>query len=205
MNARTGQTERVTERARVFRGAEETLVFFDRGELVTYTLGWRRGTGQYSGPGWTEATERGGEPDRYAVSAAHVIAVLREADRHVEAERATLRFAAALERTGHESAARRLRCEVAAGRAMERVGLRRIQAEILRRLADGEQVSVMCERGRFVERDGRPDTSWFMRRAGLMAMRCGRTGRTRIARTCSYEHAVRFCDAVGLDYHELGI
>ena len=205
MSARTGQTEQVTERARVFRAAEETLVFSDRGELVTYTLGWRRGTGQYSGPGWTEQAERDGETVRFAVSTADVIAVLREADRHMEAERATLRYAAVLERTGHASAARRLRAEVAAGRAMERVGLRRIQAEILRRLAEGEQVSVLCERGRFVERDGRADTSWFMRRAGLMAMRCGRSGKTRIARTCSYEHAVRFCDAVGLDYHERGI
>jgi hypothetical protein len=80
-----------------------------------------------------------------------------------------------------------------------------VRALILERLVTGEPLVVMCERGGFTYRDGRPDTSWLLRRAGLRAERCSKTGKVRTARTASYDVFCQLVAAVDHSPHELGV
>ena len=63
----------------------------------------------------------------------------------------------------------------------------------------------MAERGGFTYRDGRPDTSWLMRRAGLAPMRCSKTGKLRTARTARYDVFCQLVAAVDRSPHEFGV
>ncbi len=143
-----------------------------------------------------------------AVSACEVMALASEVDLAEAVADMTLRLARLFEATdtaGGAAIAWRLRAEVRAGRAGERVALRRIQARILQALADGETLASLCRRGGFVDRRGRPDTSWLERRAGLLPQRCNKTGKWRRARTASPELVARLARGVGLAPAEVGV
>jgi hypothetical protein len=102
------------------------------------------------------------------------------------------------------SMGRRLRCEVERGLELERVSLRAVQALIRARLEAGEPLVSLCLRGGFVDRDGRIDTTWLERRAGLRPERW-RSGKLRLARTARYEVFLRLARAVDADPGELGV
>ena len=91
------------------------------------------------------------------------------------------------------------------GRELQRVSVRPFQLRLLERLVAGHQIAAMCERGGFMGADGRPETSWFLRRIGLDASVCSRTGQRRWARTLRYELGPRYARALEADPHELGI
>ncbi len=170
----------------------------DRGAEIRYELGAR---GVRGGAGWSEHSHVHGDMFELRASAAEVMAVVREAERDEQVAQLTL---AAAERC-RPHVGRRLVDEVRRGRELERVSVRPFQLLVLERLVAGEPISVMCERGRFLLADGRPDTSWFLRRIGLSVSVCSRTGRRRWARTLRYELGARYAVALEADPHELGI
>jgi hypothetical protein len=98
-----------------------------------------------------------------------------------------------------------LRAEVAAARRGERIAVRRVRAVLLERFVAGEELVVMAARGGFTYRDGRPDTSGLMRRAGLAPMQCPKTGKLRRARTASYEVFCQLVAAADRSPHEFGV
>jgi hypothetical protein len=100
---------------------------------------------------------------------------------------------------------RRLLDEVRSGFELERVSLRALQARMLERIEAGETLVTMCERAGFVDRDGRIDTTWLRRRAGLLPDRCSRSGKVRRARTASYEVFLRLVRAVDGTPEEFGV
>ncbi len=183
------------------------IVVVDRGETFGYELGWRRGRGRAGGFGWSELTR--GEHDVVfitAVTASEVMAVCRDGHRHEDVAAITLAGAETLGACKSERAmARRLAAEVRAGYEAERVSLRAIQARIVAQLVEGATLTDLCVRGGFVDRDGRIDTTWLERRAGLMAARCSRTGKVRTARTASYPIFCRLLAAVDAEPHEFDV
>lgn len=185
------------------------VVVRDRGETFGYELCERRGTGRAGGLGWTELVR--GEHGVVTVSAtttAEVMAVCRDADRDLEVARITLGTAERTERERGRPGARtaeRLRIEVEQGLARERLSLRSIQARIVAMIVQDDTLTELALRGGFVDRDGRVDTTWLERRAGLMSDRCSRTGKVRTARTASYEVFVRLVRAVGADPSEFDV
>jgi hypothetical protein len=190
------------------RGAGRVLVR-DRGETFGYEFGERRGRGRAGGLGWSELTRSDhGAVIVSAVTTAEVMAICRDAGMEEEVAQITLAAGEREAARGGRQGARtdeRLRDEVERGRAMERVSLRAIQARIVSMLVDGETLVNLAARGGFVDRDGRLDTTWLERRAGLMSDRCSRTGKVRIARTASYPVFVRLVRATGASPHEFDV
>jgi hypothetical protein len=172
-------------------------------------LRFREKRGKDGGVGWSElAFDPGGWLVEISVRTAEVMAMAREAGAAEEVAGITESVADWFERADDYFARRlaaRLRAEVEAGRARERIALRRVRAVILERLVKGEPLVVMCERGGFTYRDGRPDTSWLLRRAGLRAERCSKTGKVRTARTASYDVFCQLVAAVDRSPHEFGV
>lgn len=182
----------------------------DRDQRFAYQLGHRgRSCGRWGGPGWLEVTpDPEGGPTMFAVTAAKVMAVVRDAGRHEHPAALTEALALYLERTdghGAERIVRRLREEIAAGDARERISVRALQARIVECLVAGETLVDLCERGGFLLPSGRADTSWIQRRAGLVPTRCSRSGKLRVARTASYEVFCRIVRALDAEPHEFGV
>jgi hypothetical protein len=181
----------------------------DREQTVVYELSFRAGTGRAGGPGWLERElAPTGERASFAVTAAEVMALLRDTGREAEAAAMTCALAAFFEREPDPACQRiagRLRAEVAAGERRERVALNAIQGRIVGRLVAGESLSELCERGGFLQAGGNPDTSWLQRRAGLLPERCSKTGKRRLARTATYPVFCQLVRAVGADPHEFGV
>jgi hypothetical protein len=192
----------------VDQGAGRVLVR-DRGELVGYELRMRERFGRAFGLGWVELLLAGdGGVVETGVSAAEVIAVARDSGRELEVAEVSGSAAEQFVESGHPLAVRmgqRLLGEVRDGLELERVSLRALQARVLARIAAGEPLAVMCERGGFIDRDGRVDTTWLQRRAGLLPDRCSRTGKVRRARTASYEVLLRLVRAVDGTPAEFGV
>ncbi|GAC1522936.1 MAG: hypothetical protein NVS2B6_08400 [Thermoleophilaceae bacterium] len=186
-------------------GAVRTTVrLHDRDALVLYRLGARGTAGRWAF-GFTEhVTEADGATGSTPVSAAEVMAVAREVGR--EQEVIEMVNAVLVHVTPRN--ARRLAAEVEAGRNCERVALPRIQAAILRCLADGVTLSDLSERGGFVtpmaSSGGKHDTSWLQRRAGLIPHVC-RSGKRRTARTADYDVSVMLVRAVDGDPVDFGV
>ena len=196
-----------------------TLAVSDRGTLIRYELG-RRGPGRGSF-GWSERVIQralpyeplGAELVR-SVPTAEVMAVAADREREAEVAELTLSAAEALcqrrraprGRSGAEAElAARLRQEVRNGHGLERVSVRPIQRRLLERMAAGEPVSEMCERGGFRMATATAATSWFLRRAGLQVEVCSRTAKRRYARTMAYDLAVRYAVALEADPYEPGV
>jgi hypothetical protein len=181
----------------------------DAGETFGYELRFREKRGKDGGVGWSELCfDPEGSVVEISVRTAEVMAMAREAGAAEQVAGITESVAAWFGRADDYFARRlaaRLRAEVEAGRARERIALRRVRAVILERLVKGEPLVVMCERSGFVYRDGRPDTSWLLRRAGLRAERCSKTGKVRTARTASYEVFCQLVAAVDRSPHEFGV
>jgi hypothetical protein len=181
----------------------------DAGETFGYELRFRQKRGKDGGVGWSELSfDTEGALVEISVRTAEVMALAREAGLAGRVAGMTEWVAGWFEQADDYFArrlARRLRAEVEAGRARERIALRRVRALILERLVHGEPLVVMCERGGFTYRDGRPDTSWLLRRAGLRAERCSKTGKVRTARTASYEVFCQLVAAVDRTPHEFGV
>jgi hypothetical protein len=214
-----GTTQRSALRAGDPRAAEppELLVdqdagrvlLRDRGELVGYELRMRERFGRAWGLGWVELLLAADSSVVVTgVSAAEVIAVARDAARELEVAEvsgwAAEQFVASGDRLAARMGRRVLR-GVRDGLELERVSLRVLQGRVLERIAAGEPLAVMCERGGFVDRDGRVDTTWLQRRAGLLPDRCSRTGKIRRARTASYEVFLRLVRAVDGTPEEFGV
>jgi hypothetical protein len=180
----------------------------DRGETVGYELRLRRGR-RGSALGWVELVlAEEGSVVETAVSAAEVMAIASDAGREAEVAELSRRVALAFLRQDDPVCARvgdRLLAEVRDGRELERVSLRALQARMLERLAAGETLVTMCERAGFIDRDGRIDTTWLQRRAGLLPDRCSRTGKVRRARTAGYEVFLRLVRAVDGTPEEFGV
>jgi hypothetical protein len=181
----------------------------DAGETFGYELRFREKRGKDGGVGWSElALDAAGRVVEISVRTAEVMALAREAGAAGQVAGMTESVAGWFGRADDYFArrlARRLRAEVEAGRARERIALRRVRVLILERLVRGEPLVVMCERGGFTYRDGRPDTSWLLRRAGLRAERCSKTGKVRTARTASYEVFCQLVAAVDRSPHEFEV
>lgn len=181
----------------------------DCGEVVRYQLRMGAGRGRAARCGWTEEVrDSDGGLVQTGITTAEVMAVLRDVGREQDAVRMTLATAAFFERSDDAKAqtiARRLRREVADGRNLRRVSLRPLQALILERLVAGDSLSAMCERGGYLGKDGKLETSWFQRRAGLLPDRCSKTGKLRFARTANYRVFCRLVRAAGAEPHELGV
>jgi len=161
------------------------------------TLGWRERQVPLHGP-----------PTVTRSRAEEVMAVARELDRDGEVVALTLAAASEARQEGSTpplEAADRLEAEVRRGRDLARVSVRAFQLALLERLAAGEALSAMCERGGFLDASGRADTSWLLRRLGLKELVCSRSGKVRWARTLRYDVAVRVARAVDLDPVELGV
>jgi hypothetical protein len=189
---------------------ELRLLVRDAGETFGYELRFRQGRGKDGGVGWSELSfdPRDGHVVETSVRASEVMALAREAGLAEHPARMTERVAGWFEQADCHQARRlaaRLRAEVAAGRRGERIAVRRVRAALIERLVAGEELVVMAERGGFTYRDGRPDTSWLMRRAGLAPMRCSKTGKLRPARTASYEVFCQLMAAVDRSPHEFGV
>ncbi len=181
----------------------------DRDRRFAYELHFRDLRGRCGGPGWLELTP---EPDggltTFAVTASEVMEVLRDADRHEQAAALTCALALWFERADDEAARQigaRLRAEVAAGHARERISVRALQARMVERLVAGETLVDMCERGGFMLSGGSADTSWIQRRAGLASTRCSRTGKVRVAKTASYHVFCQIVRALDAEPHEFGV
>ena len=164
--------------------AELRLLVHDGQDTLGYELRFRTGRGKDGGIGWSELSFHpvDGSVVETAVRASEAIALAREAGFGEQPARMTESVAAWIETAGCHQARRtasRLRREVQSGRARERIALHRVRLALLERLAAGEELVVMCERGGFTYRDGRPDTSWLLRRAGLVASVCSKTGKVR--------------------------
>jgi hypothetical protein len=190
--------------------AELRVLVTDAGETFGYELRFRSGRGKDGGVGWSELAfdPRDGRVVETAVRTAEVMALAREADLAEHPARMTEWVAGWFEQADCVQARRlaaRLRAEVRAGRDQERIAVRRVRAALLERLVKGEPVKVLAARGGFTYRDGRPDTSWLMRRAGLMAMVCSKTGKPRVARTASYEVFCQLVAAADRSPHEFGV
>jgi hypothetical protein len=182
----------------------------DAGETVGYELRFRSGRGKDGGVGWSELSfdPRDGQVVQTSVRTGEVMALAREAGLEEQPARMTEWVAGWFERADCHQArrlAQRLRAEAAAGRRGERIAVRRVQAAIVERLARGEELVVMAERGGFVYRDGRPDTSWLTRRAALVPTLCSKTGKLRRARTASYQVFCQLVAAVDRSPHEFGV
>jgi hypothetical protein len=192
----------------------------DRGETFGYQLELRPGNGRAGGVGWVEhARTDDGRLETTAVAAAEVMAIARDAGREQQVARATEFLARAFEAAALEArrdgegsgeraarrAAERLREEVAAGHAFERVSLRALQARLRERLVAGESWVQMSERAGFHRRGGQADTTWLQRRAGLRPAYCGHSQRWRRARTASYELFCQLVQAVDATPEELGV
>ena len=198
-------------------GVPEITVDFDTGqvqvaepgETVTYELRMGSGRGRVGRCAWIERLPGpDGEPIETGVTTAEVMAVLRDVGREEDAARMTLATAAFFERAGcweGREIAKRLRAEVEDGRNLRRVSLRPVQALIVECLVAGDSLTDMCGRGGFVRNGGKPDTSWFQRRAGLLPERCSRTGKLRTARTANYAVFCRLARAAGAEPHQLGV
>lgn len=161
------------------------------------TLGWRERQVPLQGPA---ALTRSRSEE--------VIAVARDLDRDGEVIALTLAAAAEARADGSPlalEAAGRLEAEVRRGRDLSRLSVRAFRLALLERLAAGEPLSVMCERGGFLDASGRADTSWLLRRLGLKELVCSRSGKVRWARTLRYDVAVRVAQAVDADPFELGV
>ncbi len=190
--------------------AEGRVLVRDRGETFGYELWFRSRRGDLGGPGWMELAFdlETGEPIQTAVPTCEVMAVARETGCHERVAGLTESLAAWFEAPGHPAAdriARRLRAEVRTGQERERLSVRPVQARLLERMVAGESVSIMCERGGFVDAHGRGDTSWLMRRAGLTRVRCSRTGKVRVARTASYQVFCQLVAAADASPHEFEV
>jgi hypothetical protein len=138
----------------------------DAGDTYGYELRFRTGRGKDGGVGWSELSfdPRDGRVVETSVRTAEVMALAREAGLAEQPARMTESVAGWFEQADCHRARRlaaRLRAEVAAGRRGERIAVRRVQAAIVERLARGEELVVLAERGGFVYRNGRPDTSWL--------------------------------------------
>jgi hypothetical protein len=181
----------------------------DAGETFGYELRFREKRGKDGGVGWSEFSFNSDcALVEISVRTAEVMALAREAGVAEQVADVTESVAGWFELADDFFArrlARRLRAEVEAGRARERIALRRVRALLVERLVNGEPLVVMCERGGFVYRDGRPDTSWLLRRAGLRAERCSKTGKVRTARTASYEVFCQLVAAVDRSPHEFAV
>jgi hypothetical protein len=194
-------TERMDETLQVLvdQGAGRVLVR-DRGETVGYELRMRERFGRAWGLGWVELLlGDDGSVVETGVSAAEVMAVAADADREREVADLSRWAARELIESGDPVAdrmGRRLLEEMRAGFELKRVSLRALQARMLERIEAGETLVTMCERAGFVDRDGRIDTTWLQRRAGLLPDRCSRSGKVRRARTASYEVFLRLMRAV---------
>jgi hypothetical protein len=190
--------------------AELRVLVQDAGDTFGYELRFRTGRGKDGGVGWSELAfdPCDGHVLETSVRTAEVMALAREAGLSEHPARMTEWVAGWFEQAPCAPAlrlARRLRAEVAAGRRRDRIAVRRVQAVILQRLVEGEELVVMAERGGFVYRDGRPDTSWLTRRAGLAPTVCSKTGKRRRARTASYDVFCQLVAAVDRSPHEFGV
>ena len=190
--------------------AELRVLVCDAGETFGYEMRFREKRGKDGGVGWSELSfdPRDGRVVETSVRTAEVMALAREAGLAEQPARMTEWVAGWFEQARCAQARRlaaRLRAEVAAGRRGERIAVRRVRAAVLERLVRGEELVVMAERGGFVYRDGRPDTSWLARRAGLAPALCSKTGKLRLARTASYDVFCQLVAAVDQSPHEFGV
>jgi len=189
--------------------SEGRVLVRDRDELFGYELWFRPRRGVLGLPGWMELSFdlETGDPIQTAVPTSEVMAVARDAGLDGQVAAMTAALASWFERGGHSACHRiaaTLRREVQAGRERERLSLRAIQARLIELIVAGESLTVMCERGGFVSKHGRGDTSWLLRRAGLMRVRCSRTGKVRVARTASYNVFCQLVAAADASPHEFG-
>jgi len=184
----------------------------DAGTQLTYRLTrtrTRRGARERGMYGWVEGVRLAGETriGWRAVGASEPYAVLRQFGREGEVFELTAQFCRILTHGGRleRSAAERIVRSLHQGVELERVGLRALQVAILERLEEGVTLAELCERGGFVTREGRPDTTWYQRRAGLMRHSHGASRKMLYARTAEYEMAVALCRSVEREPWEMGL
>ncbi len=72
-------------------------------------------------------------------------------------------------------------------------------------IGKGERISAMCYRGNFIHRCDQPDSDHLYKVLGLREW--GDSGKRYryTATSVSYDMAVRLCDALDLDYFEVGV
>ncbi len=193
----------------VFRLDEErrVLAVRDRQLRTLYVLGPKPRGGGF---GWMAAYEEahGWVWQLWKLPASEPMAVVRELGAEEAVAELVLAVAATLDggRARERAAAGRLRAEVAGGRDMELMAVRKLQAAVLRCQVEwGMTISDLCNRGGFLSRSGDPDVSWLERRAGLKPELCSRTGRRRHRRVVAYETYVRLVEAVGGDPVDFGV
>ena len=197
------------EGACAFRLDAERRVLWvrDRQLRTVYTLGRKPRGGGY---GWMAAYEEshGWVWQMWKLPASEPMAVVRELGGEEAVAGLTLAVAAALGRgrAPERTAATRLRGEVAAGRELELMAVRPIQAAVLRcQVERGLTISDLCHRGGFLGVAGDPDVSWLERRAGLKPEVCSRTGRRLHRRVVGYDVYARLVEAVGGDPVDFGV
>ena len=205
-----GQDEIAQEPAIRVLEPDARIELEDRAERWAYELQFRgERTGRGGGVGWMEfQTQPDGRVVSFAVSTAEVMAVCDDGGRLEEVAAITRALALWFEAPADRAAnfwAARLRDSVEAGYQRQRHSVRALQARILERLVAGETLTDMCERAGFVSERGRPDTTWIQRRAGLVPIRCNKTGKVRRVRTANAATFARLVRAVDADPHEFGV
>jgi hypothetical protein len=171
---------------------------------LRYSLHRHRGAGVRGGPGWVERAVSGelaGAVRRVSACEAYLMA--ERCGREGEVARATEALAARLStldpRRGHEQAAR-LRRELGAGRAGDRVALDALQQATLRAMARGTSLSLLAERAGMRLAGGRADVTGLERALGLAPSAAGTW-----ARTLAYADGVSLARALDLDPVEAGV
>lgn len=171
---------------------------------LRYSLHRQRGAGPRGGSGWLEEAVSGelaGAVRRVSTCEAYVMA--ERCGREGEVAEATEALAARLPaldpRRGPGQAAR-LRGELRAGQAGERVPLDPLQQAALRAVARGMSLALVAERAGMCLAGGRVDVTGLERMLGL-APRAGGSW----ARTVAYADGVRLARALDLDPVEAGV
>ncbi len=181
----------------------------DRDQRFAYELHFRPADGRWGGIGWVEfCAQPDGSVATVAATTSEVMAVVGDAGRAEDAAAITRAVALWFESAGHPRADRiaaYLRAGVEKGYGGERISLRALQARITERQVEGETLVDLCERGGFMLKNGRPDTSWLQRRAGFKPVRCSYTGRWRWARTATYPVFCALVRAVDDDPTDYGV
>ncbi|MGI8726623.1 MAG: hypothetical protein ACR2K6_02940 [Solirubrobacterales bacterium] len=198
----------------------------DGRRTITYRLCHQSSGSRFGRGSWLERVSLvGGGVGWRGVPASEPLAVLVEVDPIAALRVFRLTAEVALELWGSSKItdrhkALRIRDWLRDGVRRDRIGLRRIQLELVRLVSGGTPISDICGRARLRLDDpsdrgmmvpgkgGEPDrasTTWLLRRAGLQDEVCPRTGKVRISRTASYEMGVRLARAADIDPRELGL
>jgi hypothetical protein len=107
----------------------------------------------------------------------------------------------------HRARARHLLSELRMACDLTRVGVAQFHEPIREAMLEGNTLSALCWRGGFVNgaKELRPDGGWFVRRIGLRPGKERKTGKVFVARTVTYEAAVKYCRALDLAPVEMGL